>query len=462
MTENADVSVLPNAEVDSLFAEYDRADSPGCTVAVHRDGELIYARGYGMADLETGAVMDPMGSQVYTCSVSKQFTAACVILLAQRGAVGLDDDIRRHFPELPDLGATITLRHLLHHTSGLREELELWEMSGRRFDETFGNADMLELLCRQRELNFAPGSRYAYCNSGYMLLAELVKRISDLTLRDFADRELFGPLGMHHTHYDDDNAATPSRVVSYRIDGDGRFIPFAKNFTIVGSGGLLATAADLCRWAVNFHDPKIGGPDFVREMRRTTPLTDGTESAYAAGLWDGSYMGMPALNHDGGMLGFRTSFLCFHKANCAVVVLGNLDTLTANNLGYRVAQLLLADLFRLEPFAGDYRSEELGRTCSVSTTVKVMAMEAPDGGELLPDPAGRDLFNWGRRNVAFRRDDNGTVSGFRLSSKKVDGVWFERVSQSPRLFLAVHPGPSGCVPPCRPAPHRPCLTTTEN
>lgn len=209
MTENADASVPPNAEVDSLFAEYDRADSPGCTVAVHHDGELIYARGYGLANLETGAVMDSVGSQVYICSVSKQFTAACVILLAQRGAVGLDDDIRRHFPELPDYGATITLRHLLHHISGLREELELWEMSGRRFDETFGNADMLELLCRQRELNFAPGSRYAYCNSGYMLLAELVKRISGLTLRDFADRELFGPLGMQHTHYDDDNAASP-------------------------------------------------------------------------------------------------------------------------------------------------------------------------------------------------------------------------------------------------------------
>ena len=219
----------PRKKIDALFAEYDKDDSPGCALGIAKDGELIYQRDYGMADLEKGEAIDPAKSRFYTASVSKQFTAACVLLLAQQGKVLLDDDVRKYFPELPDYGHVIALRHLIHHTSGLRDYLDLWSMADRSFEGPLSNADRMELLLKQEALNFEPGAEFAYCNSGYKLLAELVPRVSGLTLRQCAEWDIFKPLGMRDTFFDDDNAAIDHRVVSYRPDDNGASSRRARN-----------------------------------------------------------------------------------------------------------------------------------------------------------------------------------------------------------------------------------------
>jgi CubicO group peptidase (beta-lactamase class C family) len=198
---------IPEAEasrIDSIFAPLDNTRSPGCALGVVKEGALIFARGYGMADLDHHIAIGPH-TIFRTGSVSKQFTASVVVLLAQEGAFSLDDDIRIYFPEIPEYEAPITIRHLLHHTSGIRDYLELMEMRGVGDEATYTEDDVVALLARQKNLNFPPGSEFLYSNSGYLLLSRLVERTTGKTLREQAQRLLFGPLEMTSTHFHDDH-----------------------------------------------------------------------------------------------------------------------------------------------------------------------------------------------------------------------------------------------------------------
>ena len=328
-------------QVDALFAEWDKPESPGCALGIVQDGELIYARGYGMANLDYGIPITPE-SVFEIASTSKQFTAACIVLLAQRGALSLDDDVCRHVPELPNYGHTITIRHLMHHTSGLREHLKLRYFFGIS-EHDYHNQDAIDLIARQKGLNFLPGSAFMYSNSGYVLMAEIVKRVSGQSLREFAQVNMFGPLGMQNTRFNDDwTQIVQNRVLSYAPREGGGFCRLPKTFDDHGSSGLLTTVQDLYLWEQNFH-AQVGGSDFVAQMLAPGRLNDGQPLGYASGLFLETYRGVKTVEHPGTDLGFRTQMMRFPAQRFTVICLFNLSDTNPTTMCQRVADIFLDD-----------------------------------------------------------------------------------------------------------------------
>ncbi|MDX2044881.1 MAG: serine hydrolase domain-containing protein, partial [Acidobacteriota bacterium] len=247
------------AKVDAIFASFDKPDSPGCALGIIKDGKLIYARGYGKANLEHGI---PNGSKlVYDIgSTSKQFAAASILLLAQSGKLSLEDDVRKFIPELPSYQKTILIRHLIHHTSGLRDYLTLFSLAGINFDDTTTEADALKIIIRQKALNFTPGDEWLYSNSGYFLLSIIIKRASGKSYLEFAKEHIFDPLGMKHTLVlDNHKRIVPMRATGYSPNPKGGFQTEMSNFEQTGDGAVLTSVEDLLLWDQNFYEPKVGG-----------------------------------------------------------------------------------------------------------------------------------------------------------------------------------------------------------
>ena len=330
------------AQVDALFAKWDKPESPGCALGIIQDSELIYSRGYGMSNLDYGIPITPE-SVFEIASTSKQFTAACIVLLAQRGALSLDDEVHHHVPELPNYGHTITIRHLMHHTSGLREYLKLRHFAGIS-EHDYHNHDAIELIARQKGLNFAPGSAFMYSNSGYVLMAEIVKRVSGQSLHEFAQENIFGPLGMQNTRFNDDwTQIVQNRAVSYAPRVGGGFRRLLKTSDDHGSSGLLTTVQDLYLWDQNFYHAQVGGSDFMTQMLAPGKLNDGQPLHYASGLFLETYRGVKTVEHPGTDLGFRTQMMRFPAQRFTVICLFNLSTANPTTMCQRVAGIFLDD-----------------------------------------------------------------------------------------------------------------------
>lgn len=334
------------ARVDSVFAGFDRRDSPGCAVAVLRAGATVYTRGYGMADLEHDVPITP-GTTFYLASVSKQFTAYSVILLARDGRLSLDDDVRKFIPEVPDFrsssGRPITIRHLLYHTSGLRDYFSLLALDGWPGDGPLTEGDFLRLVSRQRTLNFAPGAQHLYSNTGYVLLAVLVKRASGNSLREFAAARLFGPLGMKSTVVRDDHTMfVKGRASAYVPSPTAGWRSSVPGFDVVGDGGIYSTVEDLARWDGNFHVQAVGDREAMALLHERGVLTSGDTIAYAGGLSHGRFRGLRTVAHGGAYGGYRTMLMRFPEQRFSVAVLCNSGAANAGQLAQRVAALYLA------------------------------------------------------------------------------------------------------------------------
>lgn len=418
------------AQVDRIFARWDKPDSPGCALAVVKDGCVVYQRGYGSANLDYKVPLGPE-SVFYLASVSKQFTAAAVALLAQQGKLSLDDDVRTYVPELPDYGRTITIEHLVHHTSGLRDYLTLMQLAGMRWEDVHSEREILELVCRQKELNFAPGEKYRYCNTGYLLLAEVVHRVSGKTLRQFTQEEIFRPLGMAHSHFHDDPThVVPNRAIGYAPAEHGTFrLDYLANWNKVGSGGLLSTAEDLARWDRNFYDKKLGGEQLIKTLERRGTLNDGTVLPYAFGLVIGEYRGLKTVSHGGSFMGFRTVLLRFPEQAFSVIILANLADVNPTALAQAVAEVYLAEPMRehLAAFCGNYRSDELAVAYHVRLDGADLVVDRPasEASELTGDGKD-DTFSLGGMQVKFTRDNEKHVTGFVLNAGNADGIRFVR------------------------------------
>lgn len=336
--------------IDALFAEWDRPDSPGCAVAVLRHREVIHARGYGMADLEHEVPITP--ATVFNAgSISKQFTAFAVLLLAAEGKLALDDDVRRYVPEVPAFGARLTLRHCLHHTSGLRDESMLLRLSGWRWADVKSEADVLDLVSRQRALNFEPGDEFSYSNTGYTLLAVTVSRVSGMSLRAFAEARVFAALGMTATRFRDDHTELiTARARGYTRDQQGRLWFWVPNADFAGSRSLHTTVRDLLRWAGNLFEPRVGDAAVGSAFRATGTLNDGQPLRYAAGVELVRYRGLPVIKHSGWELGYKAHLCVYPEHDVAIAILGNLSQLLPEALARRVADVYLADQFT-EPLA---------------------------------------------------------------------------------------------------------------
>ena len=338
--------------IDAIFAKYDHTTVPGCAVGVFRNGQTIFGRGYGMADLNQGVPITT-NTVFYIASTSKQFTAMSTALLAEQGKISLDDPVRKWVPELPAVADRVTIRHLVHHTSGLRDYLGLWGTSGRGFADEIPEEVGLDLIVRQKALDFEPGSRYSYSNSGYFLLSVIVHRASGKTLRQFAEANIFGPLGMTATHFHDNNA----EIVGRRAEGyqplpGGGFEIVRTSFALVGDGGLLTTIQDLARWDENFYANRLGTRGAALVDQVTTPgrLNTGEAQTYAFGLMAGQYRGQPVIEHGGSFIGYRAQLLRFPAQHFSVAVLCNDYTAQPERMAHQVADLYLAD--RLAPVAG--------------------------------------------------------------------------------------------------------------
>jgi CubicO group peptidase (beta-lactamase class C family) len=331
------------ADVDALFSRWSKPDAPGCAAAVYRDGKIAFQRGYGAASLEFGVPIH-VDTVFDIGSTSKQFTAASILLLAQDGKLSLDDDIRKFLPELPVYDAPITVRHLLNHTSGLRDFVTLLTATDVEYDDVSTPAQALAILVRQRHLNYPPGTEYLYSNSGYFLAAEIVERVSGATLREFARRRIFEPLGMTHTRYGNDH----TEVVTHRATGyspaeNGTYRVSRPNWEQIGDGGVQTTVGDLLRWDSNFYEPTVGGPDFARTMQLRGSLSDGTRTSYALGLMIGQRNGVEMIHHGGSWGGYRAEIARFPSKRLSVAVLCNAANADASELALRVADLWLAN-----------------------------------------------------------------------------------------------------------------------
>jgi CubicO group peptidase (beta-lactamase class C family) len=335
------------ARIDAIFSQYDRPGSPGCALGIVQDGRVVYEKGYGFANLDYDIPHAPH-MVYYVGSVSKQFTAAAIALLADEGRISLDDDVRRYVPELPDYGRPITIRHLVHHTSGLRDIYTLMDLAGLRLEDVMTDDDALALITRQRELNFPPGDAYLYSNSGYWLLGQIVQRVTGSSLRVYADEKIFRPLGMTHTRFHDQpDRVMPDRVVSYGSGGDGYRITYLGNFDKIGAGGLYTTLGDLARWDANFYEPRVGGPEFVRTLRTRGVLTSGDTLVYAFGNNVTRRRGLDMVRHSGALMGFRADLVRYPAERFTVITLCNHGAIDAASLADEVTELYLGH--RLAP-----------------------------------------------------------------------------------------------------------------
>jgi CubicO group peptidase (beta-lactamase class C family) len=340
--------------VDRIFAAYNKANSPGCALGVIRDGSFIYRKAYGAASLELGVPLSP-ASIFYMGSVSKQFTAASVVLAAEQGYLSLDDNIRKYIPELPDYGHAITLRQMLHHTSGFRDFLTLLVDSGRDAGAIHSDKEIIDLIARQKGLNNIPGDEYIYSNTNYFLLGEVVKRATGKPLAEFASENIFRPLGMAHTgYYDDHTVVLPGRVAAYDPGANGNFlVDWSTGYDIVGAGGLMSSVDDLLLWDRNFYANRLGKGTLLKELQTRGILNDGKQIGYALGLELGSYRGLPIVEHNGALYGYRTGILRFPEQRFTVVCLCNLSSAAVTNISRKVADVYLERSLQAEPGAAE-------------------------------------------------------------------------------------------------------------
>ncbi len=338
--------------LDSVFSAYDRTDGPGCAVAVSRDGKVLAARGFGMSDLAQNLAITPH-SVFHVASVSKQFTGMSLVLLAKSGAVSLDDDVRKYLPELPSYGQVVTIRHLLTHTGGIRDQWSLLMTAGWRLgDDLITEQDVLDIVVRQRSLNFAPGTDWLYSNSGFSLAAIIVKRITGKTLREYAEEQMFRPLQMSQTHFHDDNGmVVPGRTRGYGYRGAWK--ETVPNYSTVGATSLFTTVIDLVQWHRHLDEGLLGGPEPLRTLLTPAVLTSGDSLKYALGIQHGSYRGVPTISHGGGDPGYRTQLLHFPSFKGGVSVLCNHNEVNPGPLAEQTADRFFASELQPVRIPGD-------------------------------------------------------------------------------------------------------------
>jgi CubicO group peptidase (beta-lactamase class C family) len=327
--------------VKEIFAAYDHPDTPGCVVGVSLGGAEVLRGAWGMADLEHRVPLTP-DSVSEAGSVSKQFTAAAVLLLAEQGKLSLSDSVRKYIPELPDYGTDITIDHLLHHTSGLRDWGSVAETGGwPRTTREYSNAWVVDISSRQKALNYKPGDDWSYTNTGYNLLAVVVQRVSGKSLAQFAHDNIFLPLGMQTTTWRDDfQRIVPNRAIAYdRKDGnEHQLMPFENAY---GNGGLLTTVDDLLLWNDRFSASKIGDPSFVKRELEQGKLNDGRTTFYAAGLFLTEHDGTREISHSGSTAGYRAWLGFYPERKLSVALLCNAAEANTVMLGHQVADVYL-------------------------------------------------------------------------------------------------------------------------
>jgi CubicO group peptidase (beta-lactamase class C family) len=450
------------AGVDEIFADLTAAGSPGCALAVARDGKILYEKGYGLASIEQNVAITPQ--TVFDIgSTSKQFTAASILLLEQQGKLSINDDIRKYIPELRDFGKTVTILHLLNHTSGLRDYLELMTLAGTNIDDVTDDDDALKIIARQKALNFEPGSEWLYSNTGFFLLSVIVKRVSGKTLKDFAAENIFQPLRMTQTQYRDDHThLVANRALAYEEKGHG-FALAVSYFEQTGDGAVHTSVEDILKWDENFYSAQVGGKVFLAELQENGHLSNGKKLDYAKGLVVHEYRGLPVVDHGGAWGGYRAQLMRFPEQHFSVACFCNVGNADPYKRVYRVADVYLGSLMKekateargqvpteakkpavtltaeqLRGLDGEYYSDELNVTYKLAVEGATLKLKEIGGSVafakkgILPSDAfgalGNDQFVLHDEpvNIQFQRGAGGQVKGFVMNAGRVQGLFFTK------------------------------------
>jgi CubicO group peptidase (beta-lactamase class C family) len=443
--------------VDELFSPWDTTETPGAVVAVIRDGTIIYQQAYGMADLERDVPLSPQ-SLLDIASTSKQFVAMSMLLLEEQGKVSLDDDIRSYLPEFPDYGRTVTLRHLIHHTSGIRDYMDLMYLAGMKHENSYPPLEIIALVARQERLNFEPGDEFHYSNSGYLLLAEIIERVSGQSLGEFTKQHIFKPLNMNVSHfYDDFMRVVKNRALSYSRKETGGYASIQYIFDVVGDTGLLTNIEDLFLWDQNFYGNKLGEgrPELLEHLLTPGRLNSGETLDYAFGLEVETHRGLGVVKHSGSAAGYRSQMLRFPDQSFTVIVLSNLAEFSPTKLAEQVADLYLADEYTAGPeparresegpgtarpgvvpdmsagehqaYGGHYDSAELDATYVVRLVDGKLTCRIERSRVDMPlVPTGPDTWDAGEARFRFLRDSSKAVTGFNLSAGRIRDIHFEK------------------------------------
>ena len=409
-------------EIDRVFERW-TSSTPGCAVAVSVDGRPTLAKAYGMADLEHDVPNTP--ETIFEAgSVSKQFTAAAVLLLVRDGKLSLDDPARKYLPELPDYGSPLTIRHMLNHTSGLRDWGSVAGIAGwPRTSRVYTHAHVLDIVARQRSLNFTPGTRWSYSNTGYNLAAIIVSRVSGMPFADFTRQRIFEPLGMTRTSWRDDyGRVVKNRAMSYTADGNGyrTVMPFEN---VHGNGGLLTTVGDLLKWNQNFVAHTVGDQAFVAEQERAGRFNDGRTHGYALGLQVGTYKGLREISHGGATAGYRAYLSHYPEAKTAVALLCNAASVVPETYASAVADVVLSGRLKQTTMAAGVPPDSktlgslLGTYRNVETSVP-MTLVSTDAGIRIA------------RGPSFVAASGGRFASVQGDSLEVDGAGGVRVSDA--------------------------------
>ncbi len=445
-------------QVDAIFADL-QGNRPGAAVGVLYQGEVVHRAGYGAAHMDHGIPITP-ATVFDIASISKQFGAMAALLLESEGGLDLDADVRAYVPELPDFGSVITARHLIHHTSGIRDWPHTMALGGVGFTDVISFEKILRMLYRQQAINFDPGSEYAYSNTGYNLLARVIETQSGTTFREYAESRIFAPLGMTGTHFSDDYLEiVPGRAESYAPVADdsaadgaaGGFQRLPNQLTALASSSLHTSIDDFIRWMRNYEAGEVGGGGILETMVERGVLAGGDTIGYAHGLAVSEYRGLPTFGHGGSWAGYRTNFIRFPEQNLSIAIFCNVSDCNPAGRARRVAEVFVGDRMgpepaapepeeetadpslsadRLREFVGAYRSPELDSSYEIEVDAggRLVARHWRNDPSVL-SPTGPDAFagdQWYFSEVRFVRDGSGAVSAFTVTGARVRDLVFHR------------------------------------
>jgi len=436
----------PDAAVDQIFARW-TTGTPGCAVGVAVGGKTVLTKAYGMADLEHD-VPNTAETIFEAGSVAKQFTAMAVLLLAQDGKLSVDDPVRKYLPELPDYGAPLTIRHLLNHTSGLRDWGAVAGIAGApRTTREYTHAHVLDIVSRQKALNFPTGSQWSYSNTGFNLAAIIVSRVSGMSFAAFSQARMFAPLGMTRTSWRDDHTrVVKGRAIAYASASDGYHLdmPFEN---VHGNGGLLTTVGDLLKWNENFVTPAVGDRALVTTQSTAGRFNDGRPLDYALGLFVGGYRGVRNIFHSGSTAGYRAHLNRFPDSHTSVAVLCNVSTGDATRSANLVSDLYLSGLKPVTPttpsapvppmtpaptnaqlaeLSGGYWSDEAEVELNAAVESGVLVLRRRPDSAMALTAIDRDTFRGSIGIVTFRRDAAGKVNAMSVTQDRVWDLRFQR------------------------------------
>ena len=434
-------AAAPAAAVDEIFSKW-TSSTPGCAVGVAIGGKPVLVKAYGMADLEHDVRNTP-DTIFEGGSLSKQFTAMAVQLLAHDGRLSLDDPVRKYIPELPDYGKPLTIRHMLSHTSGLRDWGSIESIAGwPRTTREYTHAHVLEIVSRQKSLNFDPGTKWSYSNTGFNLAAIIVSRVSGIPFAEFSKQRIFGPLGLTRTSWRDDHTRiVKGRAIAYSQDNGEYHIemPFEN---VHGNGGILTTVGDLLTWNENFVTPKIGNPKLIAEMTNVGHFNDGKPLEYGLGLFVQDYRGAHNVYHSGSTAGYRAHLNRFTESRTSVAVLCNGSDGDATRAANRVSDVFLGDRLKpatarpaaappaawnpppsaaqLNALAGTYWSDEAETMLTAAVDQGALVLRRRPDTVIKLTAIGPDKFRGSIGTVTFVRNASGAVESLHVNQ---DRVW---------------------------------------